>query len=57
MVVEDIAIGAGALGFDSRTGQTLDIVSPTARHHCIVSWKLHRPGVKPQKWALLHDAV
>ena len=31
-MVEDIATGAGGLGFDSRVGS--DIVSPTARHCC-----------------------
>ena len=33
--VEDIAVGAWRLGFDSTAGQIA--LSPTARHHCDVS--------------------
>ena len=36
LVVKDIAVDAGGLGFDSVAGQ-VDTVSPTVRHRCDVS--------------------
>ena len=43
-------IGAGGLGFKSRTGQ-INTVSPTARHRCDVSSDLRSPGAKLRRWA------
>ena len=46
-VVQDIAPGAGSLGFNSRAGQN-DAASPKTRHRCDVSSELCCVGAMPR---------
>ena len=56
-VVQDITVGAGGLGFDSRAGQNRTVW--LTAHHCDVSLELGCPGAKPWRWIRhsLHASV
>ena len=49
VVIKDIVIGAGGLGFGSLA--VSHTVSLTTRHRCDVFSKLCRQSVEPRKWA------
>ena len=51
VVVKDIAIGTGGLGFDFLDCQIVRSVASRQRHRCDVSSELCCLRPKPQRWA------